>query len=306
MVTAPTDPPDPLRFNVPIVSIKDGTPTQEFLRQWNRQRVVNVTVEDVTIDLTALETAVANIEAIDIIAGVGLSGGGSLGDGPADITLDLEDTAVTPGTYGNSTNVAQITVDQQGRITAASNVVISGGGSGSGGGGGYWTFVEEVTASAVAELDIDLPSATRILLSIESLTPATDTADLYARFTSDGFANIISSTVYKWFFRRSNVTGGVGAYGAGTGTPGNHIEMSDNDGSASGEDGFGEIIFTDPANATKLSKMTFDLMRIGSDGNPNRCIGACSLSAGTAINGVRLYFSSGNIANAVVRVYAST
>jgi hypothetical protein len=40
-------------------------------------------------------------------------------------TIDLADTAVTPGTYGDATNVSQITVDQQGRITGVSDVAIS-------------------------------------------------------------------------------------------------------------------------------------------------------------------------------------
>ena len=35
-------------------------------------------------------------------------------------------TAVTPATYGDSTNVSQITVDAQGRITAAADVAIPG------------------------------------------------------------------------------------------------------------------------------------------------------------------------------------
>jgi len=42
--------------------------------------------------------------------------------------VSLDNTAVTPKTYGDATNVAQITVDQQGRITGVSNVAISGGG----------------------------------------------------------------------------------------------------------------------------------------------------------------------------------
>lgn len=47
-------------------------------------------------------------------------------EGPgADVTVGLADTAVSPGTYGNATNVARITVDQKGRVTSASNVAIT-------------------------------------------------------------------------------------------------------------------------------------------------------------------------------------
>lgn len=40
-------------------------------------------------------------------------------------TINLNNTAVTPGTYGGSANVSIFTVDQQGRITSASNAAIS-------------------------------------------------------------------------------------------------------------------------------------------------------------------------------------
>jgi hypothetical protein len=56
-----------------------------------------------------------------IIASTGLSGGTITSTG----TIAIANTAVTAGIYGNSTNVPQITVDAQGRLTAASNIAIA-------------------------------------------------------------------------------------------------------------------------------------------------------------------------------------
>lgn len=80
----------------------------------------------------AINIAVANVSGavantVSIIAGTGLSGGGNLA---SNVTLNLANTAANVGTYGSATQVAQIAVDAQGRITAVANVTISGGGGG--------------------------------------------------------------------------------------------------------------------------------------------------------------------------------
>jgi hypothetical protein len=80
----------------------------------------------------AINIAVANVSGAvvnttTITAGTGLTGGGNLA---SNVTISLANTAANAGTYGSATQVAQIAVDAQGRITAVANVTISGGGGG--------------------------------------------------------------------------------------------------------------------------------------------------------------------------------
>ena len=80
----------------------------------------NVAIDLVTVPVANVSGAVAN--TVEIIAGTGLAGGGNLS---ANVTIDLANTTVVAGVYGDASNVSQITVDAQGRITSASNVAIS-------------------------------------------------------------------------------------------------------------------------------------------------------------------------------------
>ena len=84
-------------------------PTRGFIQKWN----------GIVEAVTGVQQAIVN----NIIAGVGLTGGGKLSDG--DVTLDLSDTSVSPGVYGGTSTVPNITVDQQGRITDADENLLS-------------------------------------------------------------------------------------------------------------------------------------------------------------------------------------
>ncbi len=65
---------------------------------------------------------IAGGDTLTIAGGTGLS---SVGSNTDTVTLNLDNTAVTPSTYGGAASTGVFTVDAQGRLTAASNVTIA-------------------------------------------------------------------------------------------------------------------------------------------------------------------------------------
>ena len=107
--------------NTTVVSATYGNASTVAQFEVNPQgQLVSASNQAIAISVGAVSGAVPN--TVNVLAGTGLSGGGAL---TANVTLDLANTAVVAATYGNATHVSQITIDAQGRATAASNVAIS-------------------------------------------------------------------------------------------------------------------------------------------------------------------------------------
>ena len=119
-----------------------------------------------------------NDSTLTVTAGTGLSGGGTFTTNQSSdsaVTVNLDDTAVTPGTYGDANNTPQITIDQQGRITSATTVTTAGSGSGGGAAGELSIERDVITATSnqtVFTISSDITSSSNTQVYIDGVYQA--------------------------------------------------------------------------------------------------------------------------------------
>jgi hypothetical protein len=134
--------------------------------------------DGVNVDVTGFQWATTgdqgtstmyNGDRLNILGGTGIS---TVDDGSLSITVTLDDTAVTPGTYGSASETVTFTVDQQGRLTAASEQAIA------------------ITASQVTDFDSEVLSS---VFEVANFVDSTGAAGI--DFTVSAGASVTASLV---------------------------------------------------------------------------------------------------------------
>lgn len=178
---------------------------------------------------TATTRAITAGTAITVTSGDGVAG---------NPTVTLPDTAVAPGTYGDSTHVAQITVDQQGRLTAASSVSV-------GGGSGITQLTGDVTAgpgsgsqaATVAKIQGTVVSGTtgttNVVFSTSPTLTGTAIIPAITGAASAGAQTVTGGTAASGGAGGQVTIAGAGGSGVGAGGAGGNATM--NGGNANGD-----------------------------------------------------------------------
>ena len=171
-----------------------------------------------------------------------------------------------------------------------------------GGAGGAWSFLSTYSGTNVAALDIPIGAAVAYLL-IARVRPASAGADLRARVTTDGFSTIESgASDYAWVEQRQS----TGAAGLDTDENDAFIRLGSSLGNATSDDWLGEVRVYWPSDAALHTRIDTVHTRYNNVSLLNRGWGAAAYKGGSAIDGLRLYCSTGNIAAHEIHVYALT
>ncbi len=280
-----------LQKQFPITN-PDGTPSQYFLK-YLQDRGGNLT------DLDAAITDLVDLLNNQVIAGDGLVGGGSLANGDVTLTADvqaiLDQLSTTHGAiiYRDSAAWAVLAPGTDGDVLTTHGASADPTWETPTGGGGSMTYVGKTTFSGAAQVDIPLSSSYTSHKIEFYITVATDSVGLDARITTDNFSTVKSgASDYVYTQLRSSASST--AVSSSSGAAAISLVVTAAIGNAANEFAAGEIMVI---NAPDTAPTTVEgrLQYMTPATAVGQSITTGSYLATTAVNGIRVYATSGNI-----------
>lgn len=173
-----------------------------------------------------------------------------------------------------------------------------------------WVPIETLTASSSGSLDFDVgidSTYDAYALVIKGLAPATDGVQLLMRIATAGPTWQAGAGAYQWGATIAGAGGSSVGDGSSSGGPTTAIcvngSATSKVGSAAGEGLDATVFFASPAGTTQRKRFHWNGAFTTAAGVDVTVNGAGSYGSTTAIVGVRLLFSSGNIASGSATLY---
>ena len=160
----------------------------------------------------------------------------------------------------------------------------------------------QTVSSAVAQVDFtsNIDSTYKAyMLEWINVHPGNDQVSLYIRFSVGG--TFQTGTDYERLYARIDATSG--AYGYSNSDNATFIIGVNQFGNLTDESGSGRFILYDPSNTTFAKLMRGDSITVKPDGYPELFHFGGRLDTTSAVDGIRLYMSSGNIDSGTFKLY---
>lgn len=225
------------------------------------------------------------------------------GDLPFANLTQIAGLSVLGVTAGSTADVAAITAGTDGHVltrVSSSSLAFAAPAAASGG----LVLVQQQTASASATLDFTTwysSTYDEYWIDILGTLPATDSATLQLKVSTDGGTSWEAGTSYKYAYRYASTNGSSGVVvHAGTSS----INMGGGtENTTSTSTHTGHLRLFNPGSATRIKALAVSLQFFGADGNYYGFDGGAWWATVTAVNGLRFAFDSGNIAEGTIRIY---